>query len=104
YFLSTEEGSTRRHLYRVSTVDPFHRTCLTCNLYRHHCTYYRVDCSPRAQYVLLHCEGPSIPKSTVHRLRDLSSNLTLENNRELRDALKYKQVPRKEKRLLHVNS
>ncbi|XP_036396627.1 inactive dipeptidyl peptidase 10-like [Megalops cyprinoides] len=103
YFLSTEEGSTRRHLYRVSTADPFHHECLTCNLFRHKCTFYTVDISPSAQHVLLNCKGPSIPKTTVHRLSDLSSNLTLESNRELREALKYRRVPRREKRTLHVN-
>ncbi|KAJ8415235.1 hypothetical protein AAFF_G00009330 [Aldrovandia affinis] len=104
YFLSTEDGSTQRQLYRVSTVDPFRRECLTCNLYRHQCTYFRVDFSLNAQHVLLNCEGPSVPKTTVHRLSDLSSMLSLEKNRELREALKYRQVPRKEKRTLLVNN
>ncbi|XP_035250449.1 inactive dipeptidyl peptidase 10-like [Anguilla anguilla] len=104
YFLSTEEGLTQRQLYRVSTVDPFHRECLTCNLNQHQCTFYSADFSPSTQHVLLNCKGPGIPKTTVHRLSDLSSNLTLEENRELREALKYRQTPRKEKRTLHVNN
>ncbi|KAJ8350582.1 hypothetical protein SKAU_G00257120 [Synaphobranchus kaupii] len=103
YFLSTEEGSTRRQLYRASTVDPFHRECLTCNLYQQ-CTYYSADFSPNARNVLLNCNGPGIPKTTVHRLSDLSCNLTLEENRELREALKNRQIPQKEKRILHVNN
>uniref|UniRef100_A0A3Q1HRD3 Uncharacterized protein n=1 Tax=Anabas testudineus TaxID=64144 RepID=A0A3Q1HRD3_ANATE len=57
YFLSTEEGSTQRQLYRLSTVDPFHKECLTCSLFRSECTYYDAVLGPDYQHVLLKCRG-----------------------------------------------
>uniref|UniRef100_A0A3Q1J4D9 Dipeptidyl peptidase like 10 n=1 Tax=Anabas testudineus TaxID=64144 RepID=A0A3Q1J4D9_ANATE len=58
YFLSTEEGSTQRQLYRLSTVDPFHKECLTCSLFRSECTYYDAVLGPDYQHVLLKCRVP----------------------------------------------
>uniref|UniRef100_A0A673B3K0 Dipeptidyl-peptidase 10 (Non-functional) n=1 Tax=Sphaeramia orbicularis TaxID=375764 RepID=A0A673B3K0_9TELE len=57
YFLSTESGSTQRQLYRVSTVDPFHKECLTCSLLRSKCTFYDALLSPNYDHVLLNCRG-----------------------------------------------
>ncbi|KAM7380904.1 hypothetical protein PAMP_004174 [Pampus punctatissimus] len=71
YFLSTEDGTTQRQLYRVSTVDPFHKQCLTCSLFKSQCTYYDAALSPNYQHVLLNCRGPGIPKTTLHKLNDL---------------------------------
>uniref|UniRef100_A0A8C6UC94 Uncharacterized protein n=1 Tax=Neogobius melanostomus TaxID=47308 RepID=A0A8C6UC94_9GOBI len=57
YYLSTENGAMQRHLYRVSTVDPYNRECLTCSLFKPQCSFYRVVLSPDYQHVLLHCTG-----------------------------------------------
>ncbi|KAI3356568.1 hypothetical protein L3Q82_017769, partial [Scortum barcoo] len=86
YFLSTEDGSTQRQLYsfflsshifvfflRVFTVDPFHKECLTCSLFKSRCTYYDAVLSPNYQHVLLSCRGPGIPQTTLHKLTDMST-------------------------------
>ncbi|XP_026231663.1 inactive dipeptidyl peptidase 10-like [Anabas testudineus] len=104
YFLSTEEGSTQRQLYRLSTVDPFHKECLTCSLFRSECTYYDAVLGPDYQHVLLKCRGPGIPKTTLHRLNDMNNNKTLEKNTVLRHALNNRKVPKKERRLVQINN
>uniref|UniRef100_A0AAR2KG85 Dipeptidyl peptidase like 10 n=1 Tax=Pygocentrus nattereri TaxID=42514 RepID=A0AAR2KG85_PYGNA len=52
------------------TVDPFHRECLTCSLFKPHCSYYDASLSSDSQAVLLHCAGTPhyftvIPTCTV---------------------------------------
>ncbi|KAM6984943.1 inactive dipeptidyl peptidase 10-like [Aplochiton taeniatus] len=103
YFLSTEDGAAQRHLYRVSTVDPFFRECLTCSLFNTQCEYYDAVFSPDSQHVLLNCRGPGIPRTTLHKLSDMKRNSTLEQNTALRDALLYRAVPRRETRTIHIN-
>uniref|UniRef100_A0A8C3AHJ8 Dipeptidyl-peptidase 10 (Non-functional) n=1 Tax=Cyclopterus lumpus TaxID=8103 RepID=A0A8C3AHJ8_CYCLU len=68
YFLSTEEGSTQRQFYRVSTLDPFHKECLTCLLFKSKCTSYDAIVSPDDQHVLLSCRG----RHLVHCLKPSS--------------------------------
>ncbi|XP_030641925.1 inactive dipeptidyl peptidase 10 [Chanos chanos] len=103
YFLGTEDGVTQRHLYKVSTVDPFHRECLTCSLAKPHCTFYDALLSPQKQAVLLSCNGPGIPKTSIHLLSDITINKTLESGRELREALIQRKTPRREIRTLPIN-
>uniref|UniRef100_A0AAY4ET24 Uncharacterized protein n=1 Tax=Denticeps clupeoides TaxID=299321 RepID=A0AAY4ET24_9TELE len=79
FFLSNEDGVAQRHLYRVSTVDRFHRECLTCTLLKPHCSYYDAALSPGGQRVVLSCRGPGLPRTTVHHLTDMSSEV-LNNN------------------------
>uniref|UniRef100_A0A673ZAT3 Dipeptidyl peptidase like 10 n=1 Tax=Salmo trutta TaxID=8032 RepID=A0A673ZAT3_SALTR len=55
YFLSTEDSSIQRQLYRVSAVNPFQRECLTCSLFKTQCSYYDAVFNPDYQYVLLNC-------------------------------------------------
>ncbi|KAM4608241.1 inactive dipeptidyl peptidase 10-like [Polymixia lowei] len=104
YFLSTEGGSAQRQLYRVSTVSPFQRSCLTCSLLKPQCAYYDAVLSPDYQYVLLNCRGPGIPQTTLHKLTDMSRNETLEGNMPLRDALLYRTLPRRERRTVQINN
>uniref|UniRef100_A0A3P8ZRY9 Dipeptidyl peptidase like 10 n=1 Tax=Esox lucius TaxID=8010 RepID=A0A3P8ZRY9_ESOLU len=104
YFLSTEDGSTQRQLYRVLAVDPFQRECLTCSLFKPQCSYYNAVFSPDYQYVLLNCKGPDIPITTLHKISDMSKNETLEKNKVLRDALLYRNIPRKDIRILQINN
>uniref|UniRef100_A0A8C2HB11 Uncharacterized protein n=1 Tax=Cyprinus carpio TaxID=7962 RepID=A0A8C2HB11_CYPCA len=41
----------------VSTVDPFHRKCLSCSVFKPHCSFYEASVSPDRQAVLLNCRG-----------------------------------------------
>uniref|UniRef100_A0A3Q3LII1 Inactive dipeptidyl peptidase 10-like n=1 Tax=Mastacembelus armatus TaxID=205130 RepID=A0A3Q3LII1_9TELE len=74
YFLSTEEGSTQRHLYRVSSVDLFHKECLTCSLFKSKCTYYDAVLSPNYKHVLLKCRVRGI---NIHYIFFIFTNKTL---------------------------
>nr|XP_020475860.1 inactive dipeptidyl peptidase 10-like isoform X1 [Monopterus albus] len=104
YFLSTEEGSTQRQLYRVSTVDPFHKECLTCSLFKSMCTYYDATLSPSYQHVLLKCRGPGIPQTTLHKLNDMNNHKTLEMNTVLKHALMDRTVPKWKRRTVQINN
>ncbi|KAM9347061.1 inactive dipeptidyl peptidase 10-like [Symphorus nematophorus] len=104
YFLSTEEGSTQRHLYRVSTVDPSHKECLTCSLFKLKCTYYDTILSPNYQQVLLNCRGPGIPQTTLHKLSDMNKHKILEGNTVLRHALINRTMPKWERRTVQINN
>uniref|UniRef100_A0AAX7VWE5 Dipeptidylpeptidase IV N-terminal domain-containing protein n=1 Tax=Astatotilapia calliptera TaxID=8154 RepID=A0AAX7VWE5_ASTCA len=78
YYLSTETGATQHHLYRVSSVDPFHKECLTCSLFKSTCSYHDAVLSPTYQHVLLNCRGiacsnNTISKCFISRLRYLST-------------------------------
>ncbi|XP_071212130.1 inactive dipeptidyl peptidase 10-like [Salvelinus alpinus] len=104
YFLSTEDSSIQRQLYRVSAVNPFQRECLTCSLFKTQCSYYDAVFNPDNQYVLLNCRGPGIPRTTLYKLNDMSKNYTLEKNTALRDALIYRNIPRRDIRTLQINN
>lgn len=104
YFLSTEKGATRRHLYRVSSVDPFHKECLTCSLFKPMCSYYDAVLSPNYQHVLLSCRGPGVPQTTLHKLHNMNAeHKILENNRELRNVLMNRTMPKWERRTIEIN-
>ncbi|XP_070694436.1 inactive dipeptidyl peptidase 10-like [Pempheris klunzingeri] len=104
YFLSTEEGSTQRQLYRVSTVDPFHKECLSCSLFKSKCSYYDAILSPNYQHVLLSCRGPGIPQTTLHSLSNMNKHITLERNSVLRHALINRTIPKWERRTVQINN
>uniref|UniRef100_A0A8D3D2D2 Inactive dipeptidyl peptidase 10-like n=1 Tax=Scophthalmus maximus TaxID=52904 RepID=A0A8D3D2D2_SCOMX len=96
YFLSTEDGSTQRQLYRVSTVDPFRKECLTCSLFKPKCTYYDATLSPDYQHVLLNCRGNSPRPAQLHK--------TFESNIVLKHALANRTIPKWERRTVHINN
>ncbi|KAK2849925.1 hypothetical protein Q7C36_008708 [Tachysurus vachellii] len=104
YYISTEDGVSQRHLYRVKTVDLFHRECLTCSLFKSHCSYYDAMLSPDLQTVLLHCAGPGIPKTTVHNLANISSYMTVDSGLEFKELLRQKNIPRREIRIISSNN
>ncbi|XP_066542027.1 inactive dipeptidyl peptidase 10-like [Hoplias malabaricus] len=104
YYLSTEGGASHRHLYRVSTVDPFHRECLTCSLFKPLCSYYDASLSPDLQAVMLHCAGPGVPKTTAHHLSNITRYTTLDSGVEFRETLSQRKIPRREVRSLHYNN
>ncbi|CAM4599977.1 unnamed protein product [Leuciscus chuanchicus] len=92
YFLSTEAGFSHRHLYRVSTVDPFHRECLSCSLFKPHCSFYEASVSP------------GIPKTTVHLLSDMSDHVTLDARPKIRELFRKKRRPVRQIRTLQINN
>ncbi|KAK7154623.1 hypothetical protein R3I94_007828 [Phoxinus phoxinus] len=104
YFLSTEAGFSHRHLYRVSTVDPFHRECLSCSLFKPHCSFYEASVSPQGRAVLLNCRGPGIPKTTVHLLSDMSDHVTLDARLKIRELFRKKRSPVRQIRTLQINN
>ncbi|KAM6979334.1 inactive dipeptidyl peptidase 10-like [Tautogolabrus adspersus] len=104
YFLSTEEGSTQRQLYRVYTVDPFQKECLTCSLFKPKCTYYDAIFSPSYQNVVLNCRGPGIPQTTLHKLSDMNEHKTLESNSVLTNVLMNRTIPKWERRTVQINN
>ncbi|XP_041856908.1 inactive dipeptidyl peptidase 10-like [Melanotaenia boesemani] len=57
----------------LSSVDPSHKECLSCSLFKPNCTYYDAVLSPDYQHVLLNCRGPGIPQTTLHTLADMNS-------------------------------
>ncbi|KAI5107272.1 dipeptidyl aminopeptidase-like protein 6 isoform X5, partial [Silurus meridionalis] len=89
---------------RVRTEDVFHRECLTCFLFKPHCTYYDAMLSPDLQTVLLHCAGPSIPKTTVHQIANISSFMSIDSGLEFRHLLRHKRIPRREIRIIPFNN
>ncbi|KAK0152510.1 Inactive dipeptidyl peptidase 10 [Merluccius polli] len=102
YFLSTEGSPRRRQLFSVKTVGLFPRRCLTCELNKAHCLYFEADISPTNQHIILHCKGPGVPTVILHSLNNAtpfwSSLLVpidyyiLENNKQLKSALKFKRI------------
>ncbi|XP_075886811.1 inactive dipeptidyl peptidase 10-like [Nelusetta ayraudi] len=104
YFLSTEQGSTQRHLYRVSTVDASQKECLSCSLFRSKCNYFDSLLSPTRQHVLLNCRGPGIPQTTLHKLSEINKHTTLEGNAVLKHALLNRTTPKWERRTVQFNN
>ncbi|KAF3695169.1 Inactive dipeptidyl peptidase 10 Dipeptidyl peptidase IV-related protein 3 [Channa argus] len=72
----------------VSTLDPFHKECLTCSLFSSRCTYYEAVLSPNYQHVLLKCR----------------ERKTLESNTVLKHALIDRTVPKWERRTVQINN
>uniref|UniRef100_A0A8D3A3Y9 A-type potassium channel modulatory protein DPP6 n=1 Tax=Scophthalmus maximus TaxID=52904 RepID=A0A8D3A3Y9_SCOMX len=56
YFLSTEDGPRRRHLYSADTFGSFNRRCLSCAL-SDSCGYVSGSFSHNMSYFLLNCKG-----------------------------------------------
>ncbi|XP_058478976.1 inactive dipeptidyl peptidase 10-like [Solea solea] len=104
YFLSTEEGPTQRQMYRVSTVEPFLKECLTCSLFKSKCTFYEAHFSPDYHHVILNCRGPGIPQSSLHKLSDMSKHMTFEINTVLKNALVNRTMPKWERRTIQINN
>ncbi|XP_060945041.1 inactive dipeptidyl peptidase 10-like [Limanda limanda] len=103
YFLSTEEGSAQRQLYRVSTVDPLRKECLSCSLFRSKCSYYDAALSPDRRHVLLNCRGPGIPQSSLHKLNDMNKYKIFEKNTVLQQSLANRTLPKWERRTVQIN-
>ncbi|XP_023819733.1 inactive dipeptidyl peptidase 10 isoform X1 [Oryzias latipes] len=91
YFLSTENATQQRHLYRVSTFGLFQRQCLTCHL-QEECAFLDADVSPDAWHAILRCQGPGVPSVLLLSFDDEESYFILENNSPLRAALQSRRL------------
>uniref|UniRef100_A0A3Q2VMT2 A-type potassium channel modulatory protein DPP6 n=1 Tax=Haplochromis burtoni TaxID=8153 RepID=A0A3Q2VMT2_HAPBU len=83
YFLSTEDGPKRRHLYSADTFGSFNRRCLTCAL-SNSCGYISGSFSLNMSYFLLNCQGSSMCIVEVYKL---------ESNEKVRLTLESMQMP-----------
>ncbi|XP_045912490.1 inactive dipeptidyl peptidase 10 isoform X4 [Micropterus dolomieu] len=92
YFLSAEESRQSRHLYSVDLDGVFHRRCISCDLIDG-CRFFKAEFSPNQTHFTLYCLGPGIPKVTVHRTKDPSRYVLLEDNSPLSKALEDKRLP-----------
>uniref|UniRef100_A0AAQ4RAS9 A-type potassium channel modulatory protein DPP6 n=1 Tax=Gasterosteus aculeatus aculeatus TaxID=481459 RepID=A0AAQ4RAS9_GASAC len=59
YFLSTEDGPKRRHLYSADTFGSFNRRCLSCAL-ADSCDYVSGSFSHNMSFFLLSCQGSQL--------------------------------------------
>ncbi|XP_017269571.1 dipeptidyl aminopeptidase-like protein 6 isoform X1 [Kryptolebias marmoratus] len=103
YFLSTEDGPKRRHLYSADTFGSFNHRCLSCAV-SDSCGYISGSFSHNMSYFLLNCQGPDIPFVAVYKTqRDAESEsqdresiyevFKLETNENLRLTLDSMQMP-----------
>ncbi|XP_019514659.1 PREDICTED: dipeptidyl aminopeptidase-like protein 6 [Hipposideros armiger] len=95
YFLSTEDLPRRRQLYSASTVGNFNRQCLSCDLVEN-CTYFSASFSHNMDFFLLKCEGPGVPRVTVHDTTDKKKMFDLEANEHIQKAIDDRQMPKVE--------
>ncbi|TKS87479.1 Dipeptidyl aminopeptidase-like protein 6 [Collichthys lucidus] len=106
YFLSTEDGPKRRHLYSADTFGSFNRRCLSCSL-SNACGYIGGSFSHNMSYFLLNCQGWDIPFVSIYKTqRDAESETQdresiaevykLETNENLRLTLDSMQMPKVE--------
>uniref|UniRef100_A0A8C2XB33 A-type potassium channel modulatory protein DPP6 n=1 Tax=Cyclopterus lumpus TaxID=8103 RepID=A0A8C2XB33_CYCLU len=89
YFLSTEDGPKRRHLYSADTFGSFNRRCLSCALYDG-CDYISGSFSLNMSYFLLSCQG------------SIAEVYKLEGNENLRLTLDSMQMPIVEYKEIHL--
>uniref|UniRef100_A0A3Q3W8K4 A-type potassium channel modulatory protein DPP6 n=1 Tax=Mola mola TaxID=94237 RepID=A0A3Q3W8K4_MOLML len=101
YFLSTEDGPKRRHLYSADTFGSFNRRCLSCALFDS-CGYVRGSFSLNMSYFLLNCQGPEIPFVAVYRTQRDEVH-KLESNGNLRLTLDSLQMPTVEYKEISVD-
>ncbi|XP_058047673.1 dipeptidyl peptidase 4 [Ahaetulla prasina] len=97
YFLSNEfEGRPGgRNLYKVDLKSDLKKTCITCDSKEDACQYFSVSFSTDARYYKLNCYGPGLPYFTLQNSNTGKAVKTLENNDNLRNALKEIQMPSK---------
>uniref|UniRef100_A0A4W6BR15 A-type potassium channel modulatory protein DPP6 n=1 Tax=Lates calcarifer TaxID=8187 RepID=A0A4W6BR15_LATCA len=84
YFLSTEDGPKRRHLYSADTFGSFNRRCLSCAL-SDSCGYISGSFSLNMSYFLLNCQGK------VYKLES-NENLRLTLDSMQMPTVKYEEI------------
>ncbi|XP_005163346.1 dipeptidyl-peptidase 6 isoform X1 [Danio rerio] len=102
YFLSTEDGASRRQLYSANTTGSFNRRCLSCNF---RCGYVSGSFSPDANYFFLNCKGPGVPHSAVYSTRygQYEKILDVETNELLNVTVNNTQMPIVEYRNVNID-
>jgi len=89
YFLSTETSPRERHIYRVN-VKTKEKECLTCSLpwaENGYCKYFSASFSHDASWYILYCNGPNVPRSTLHKTSSTTWYKELEMNQELEEKM-----------------
>ncbi|XP_077592708.1 A-type potassium channel modulatory protein DPP6 isoform X2 [Stigmatopora nigra] len=117
YFLSTEDGPRRRHLYSADTFGSFNRRCLSCGL-SESCGYVGGSFCRNMTYFLLRCRGPEVPFVSIYKTRmdeeradgddfgdkqSMAEVHQLENNNVLRERLDNMQMPVAEYQEINVD-
>ncbi|XP_012882665.1 PREDICTED: dipeptidyl aminopeptidase-like protein 6 [Dipodomys ordii] len=102
YFLSTEDLPRRRQLYSADTVGNFNRQCLSCDLVEN-CTYFSASFSHSMDFFLLKCEGPGVPRVTVHNTTDKKKLFDLETNEHVWKAIGDRQMPKIEYKKIEID-
>uniref|UniRef100_A0AAQ4QW20 A-type potassium channel modulatory protein DPP6 n=1 Tax=Gasterosteus aculeatus aculeatus TaxID=481459 RepID=A0AAQ4QW20_GASAC len=95
YFLSTEDGPKRRHLYSADTFGSFNRRCLSCAL-ADSCDYVSGSFSHNMSFFLLSCQGRDVPFVAVYRTQRDGESETNENLRLTLDSMQMPTVEYKE--------
>ncbi|KAL7991685.1 hypothetical protein Chor_015941 [Crotalus horridus] len=95
YFISNEfEGRPGgRHLYKVDLKNDLKKICITCNSKEEACQYFSVSFSTDSRYYKLNCYGPDVPYFTLQNSITDKAIKTLEDNNNLKNALKEIQMP-----------
>uniref|UniRef100_A0AAQ4RQQ8 A-type potassium channel modulatory protein DPP6 n=1 Tax=Gasterosteus aculeatus aculeatus TaxID=481459 RepID=A0AAQ4RQQ8_GASAC len=105
YFLSTEDGPKRRHLYSADTFGSFNRRCLSCAL-ADSCDYVSGSFSHNMSFFLLSCQGSQLIQPLSPPDRHPSKRITLvhklESNENLRLTLDSMQMPTVEYKEINV--
>ncbi|KAI4806379.1 hypothetical protein KUCAC02_017206 [Chaenocephalus aceratus] len=86
YFLSTEDGPKRRHLYSADTFGSFNRRCLSCAL-TDSCDYISGSFSHNMSFFLLNCKGIA----EVHNMES-NDNLRLTLDSMQMPTVEYKEI------------
>ncbi|XP_037135624.1 dipeptidyl aminopeptidase-like protein 6 isoform X2 [Syngnathus acus] len=84
YFLSTEDGPKRRHLYSADTFGSFNRRCLSCGL-PDACGYVAGSFCHNMSYFLLHCQGPDVPFVSIYKTQTDRKEVDAHVDGETRD-------------------
>ncbi|XP_019409091.1 PREDICTED: dipeptidyl peptidase 4 [Crocodylus porosus] len=106
YYISNEHGGKPggRNLYKVEFgKGQINAKCISCDLDQERCQYYSTSFSQNAQYYLLNCFGPGLPKCALHRSSDDQAIRNLENNTDLNNSLKDIQMPSKRVESINLN-
>ncbi|XP_068103162.1 dipeptidyl peptidase 4 [Hyperolius riggenbachi] len=103
YYISNEGYPSRRHLYKLSLANPNNPQCITCNMDPARCQHFSVSFSKNGKYYALYCNGPGLPRYTLHTGNDDKEIRILEDNEVLKGLLEDIQLPTKENQSISLN-
>ncbi|KAF3836220.1 hypothetical protein F7725_028778 [Dissostichus mawsoni] len=102
YFLSTEDGPKRRHLYSADTFGSFNRRCLSCAL-SDSCDYISGSFSHNMSFFLLNCKTQRDGDSETEDRESIAEVHNLESNDNLRLTLDSMQMPTVEYKEINID-